>query len=100
MYKILDKQQHNINVVELTDGEFKGCQFIFGGIKFLEDKLEFEYDIVNGFVVPVDKMTIFVTNIGDSLLLMLEESIKNHDTLFVGGTDKNVIFKNIDSDLN
>ena len=70
--KMNDKGFHHI---QINEGEYKGTVFTLGGVWFEEDnKLSFEYDIVEGKIEEGDE--VFGKLLGDYIMEMLLEQLR------------------------
>lgn len=83
----------NQYTVEYTEGKFVGVKIVLGGIKFIENKeqdnctLKYDYDIIEGMINDSDKKE-FDDYIGDTLMQMLSDGVKNNDLVYMGGVDE------------
>ena len=75
-----------ILAIEISDGEYAGTVFSYGEVDFPdpdEPVLSFEYTVHKS---ELDTTTEKFKNIlGDILVEMIEESLKDHTTVFKGG---------------
>lgn len=88
-----DATRDGFYLIELTEGDFKGIIYSFGGVEFIEEgdhaRLKFDYDIENQDEFPnVDKVK-FEEHIGGILVEMIEESLAKHEIVYKGGVDAN-----------
>jgi len=80
--------------IEYTDGKFAGIKIVLGAVKLEENKeqdnctLKYNYDIIEGIVEDSDKKE-FDDYIGDTLMQMLDDGVKNNDLVYTGGVDEN-----------
>ena len=80
--------------IEYTEGKWNGVKIVLGGVRFIENKeqdnctLKYNYDIIEGMIDESDKKE-FDHYIGDTLMQMLSDGIKNNDLVYTGGTDEN-----------
>lgn len=87
-YEVLDyinKEGDSIIAIELTSGRYSGVIYSYGKVEFpdeLEPILSFEYILHEGNIEEVDN---FKKTIGDILVEIIEESVKNRTTVFSGG---------------
>lgn len=101
MTKLLHKIQYetepygtNQYSIEYTDGKFAGIKIVLGAVKLEENKeqdnctLKYNYDIIEGIVEDSDKKE-FDDYIGDTLMQMLDDGVKNNDLVYTGGVDEN-----------
>lgn len=101
MTKLLHKIQYetepygtNQYSIEYTDGKFAGIKIVLGAVKLEENKeqdnctLKYNYDIIEGIVEDSDKKE-FDDYIGDTLMQMLDDGVKNNDLVYSGGVDEN-----------
>lgn len=80
----------DLHPVQIDEGEFTGCQVIFGQLSFDESPigipvLKFDYDIVNGYTVKKDRMESFVAVVGQLIEQILVESLEKEDVIYKGG---------------
>ena len=79
--------------VRLTEGKFAGVKYVLGKTELIEDKvkdnltLKYHYDIIESKVEDSDKSE-FETLIGDVLMQMLSDGVKNNDLVYSGGVDE------------
>jgi hypothetical protein len=88
--KILEEKINDINVIQIEDGEFKGCQFIIGGIEFdqkEEGLLHFDYEITNQFTVEKERMEDFVNMVGSVLTGLIDEALEQQSLIYKNGVD-------------
>jgi hypothetical protein len=72
-------------IIEIDSGDFAGIQYTIGEVSFPdgdEPILHFNYDIIKGSVVDKSAFEKFV---GDTLVKMIEESLRENTTVFKGG---------------
>jgi hypothetical protein len=80
--------------IEYTEGKYAGIKIVLGGVKLEENAeqdnctLKYNYDIIEGIVADSDKKE-FDTYIGDTLMQMLSDGVKNNDLVYSGGVDEN-----------
>ena len=80
--------------IEYTDGKYAGIKIILGAVKLEESReqdnctLKYDYDIIEGIVEDSDKKE-FDNYIGDTLMQMLSDGVKNNDLVYSGGVDEN-----------
>lgn len=89
-YNYFDKSGTEVIALELLEGPFSGTIFSFGKVEFPdpdEPILSFEYTIHEGHIHDDDK-EVFRNCLGDILVEILEESIKDKTTVFKGGIDE------------
>lgn len=83
---LVDKD--NVAYIHLLEGEYKGVNFNFGKVSFQEEGdgmiMSFEYDLREN--ATVDDTTKFEKTIGDLLLEIIEQNLRNNDILYKGGT--------------
>lgn len=87
----VEPYEDNAYAITLLTTDDVGIKFKFGRVSFDENlhesgdaMLNFDYDIIEG--TPRD-LKAFEKTIGDLLVKMLEESLKNNTTVFANGTD-------------
>lgn len=86
-YNYFDSTGTEVIALEILEGEFKGTIFSFGKVEFPDPEepvLSFEYTLHQGYVSEDNKQT-FKTCLGDILVNILEESLKDKTTVFKGG---------------
>ena len=75
--------------IKILKGEYAGVVYKFGSVSFSEDEedpmLHFSYDIVDGDVSNKDGFEKFI---GDRLVEMLEEMVKERSLIYSGGTNE------------
>jgi len=75
--------------VQLDEGEFAGCQVVFGAISFGgtddEPVLKFDYDIVNDYTVNKSHIPAFEQVVGEVITQILVESIERQEVIYKGG---------------
>jgi hypothetical protein len=97
MTKLLHKIQYetepygtNQYSVTLTEGKFAGVKYVLGKTELIEGKdnltLKYHYDIIESKVEDSD-VKEFETLIGDVLMQMLSDGVKNNDLVYSGGVD-------------
>jgi hypothetical protein len=97
MTKLLHKIQYetepygtNQYSVTLTEGKFAGIKYVLGKTELIEGKdnltLKYHYDIIESKVEDSD-VKEFETLIGDVLMQMLSDGVKNNDLVYSGGVD-------------
>jgi len=80
--------------VTLTEGKFAGVKYVLGKTELIENEnkdnltLKYTYDIIESKIEDSDKPE-FETLIGDVLMQMLSDGVKNNDLVYSGGTDAN-----------
>lgn len=87
MYKITDEILHNLNVIEITEGDLAGVKFIMGEIKFDEHEeglLHYEYTIAPNSK-PVDDMEKFKEVSSTILVDLLEHALAKNEVIYKGG---------------
>jgi len=76
--------------VTLTEGKFAGVKYVLGKTELIEGKdnltLKYHYDIIESKVEDSD-VKEFETFIGDVLMQMLSDGVKNNDLVYSGGVD-------------
>ncbi len=101
MMKLLHKIQYetepygtNQYSIEYTNGKYTGIKIVLGAVKLEENQkqdnctLKYNYDIIEGIVEDSDKKE-FDNYIGDTLMQMLSDGVKNNDLIYSGGVDEN-----------
>jgi hypothetical protein len=80
--------------IEYTNGKYAGIKIVLGAVKLEENQkqdnctLKYNYDIIEGIVEDSDKKE-FDNYIGDTLMQMLSDGVKNNDLIYSGGVDEN-----------
>ena len=80
--------------IEYTHGKYAGIKIVLGAVKIEENQeqdnctLKYNYDIIGGIVEDSDKKE-FDNYIGDTLMQMLSDGVKNNDLIYSGGVDEN-----------
>jgi hypothetical protein len=80
--------------IEYTNGKYTGIKIVLGAVKLEENQkqdnctLKYNYDIIEGIVEDSDKKE-FDNYIGDTLMQMLNDGVKNNDLIYSGGVDEN-----------
>ncbi len=79
-------------VLACTDAPFEGIQFYYEGMRFADEEnkdgsidMKFEYELVDS-TVPAELKEKFEQYIGDALISILEEQVKQQQAVFKGGT--------------
>lgn len=91
--KEVDDPNHKGDVftLELLEEPFSGKLIQFGGVRIEEDDgqaiLHFEYDVINEADSPVADKNAMNKYLGDLLVEMIEEGIKNNSLVYKGGID-------------
>lgn len=92
MFKVLSEKKNGFDVIEITDGIFKGFQIVYGKVKFAEEPNEdgtytlyFDCDVVNDLVITDNDA--FRQVAGDILTALIEISIKEANCLLKGGSE-------------
>ena len=101
MMKLLHKIQYetepygtNRYSIEYTHGKYAGIKIVLGAVKIEENQeqdnctLKYNYDIIGGIVEDSDKKE-FDNYIGDTLMQMMSDGVKNNDLIYSGGVDEN-----------
>lgn len=87
-YTETNNEKDGFHAIQLEEGEFKGCQFIYGAVEFdqqNEGHIHFDYEIVNGFTLKKERMHTFVNTLGDLLMQIIEEDLAKHEVVYTGG---------------
>jgi len=80
--------------ITLTEGKFAGVKYVLGKTELIEDKKKdnltylITKDPTMSFTEDSDKAE-FEHLIGDVLMQMLSDGVKNNDLVYSGGTDAN-----------
>lgn len=79
--------------IMFEDDKFSSIMFTYGKVEFKDEDEEaatmsFEYDIVEGTLAPELKEE-FEKKVGDLLITMIEEGVKDRSLVYKGGTDEN-----------
>ncbi|NDB60077.1 hypothetical protein EB001_16750 [bacterium] len=76
--------------ITLTEGKFAGVKYVLGKTELIEGEdnltLKYHYDIIESKVEDSD-VKEFETLIGDVLMQMLSDGVKNNDLVYSGGVD-------------
>jgi len=101
MTKLLHKIQYetepygtNRYSIEYTHGKYAGIKIVLGAVKIEENQeqdnctLKYNYDIIGGIVEDSDKKE-FDNYIGDTLMQMMSDGVKNNDLIYSGGVNEN-----------
>ncbi len=90
MYTVLDNKLNDFNIIEITDGRFKGCKFVFGEIKFADEPnddgtytVSFDYVLAEEY--HVTDAEEFKTVLGDIMVSLLEVAADESMLLMKGG---------------
>lgn len=89
MYEVVDyfnNEGENVIAIEITEGEFTGTIFSYGEVSFPDPDqpvLSFNYTVHE--TSQDTESDRFKNTIGDMLTEMIEESLKEKDTVFKGG---------------
>lgn len=84
--------------IEILEHKFSGITFKYGRVEFIEGEdnltLKFDYDIIENKHsdtndIPEADKEEFKTALGDLLVQMLQEGVKNNDLIYTGGVDEN-----------
>lgn len=82
-----DSDPHSYHI-EILGGKFKGIVYKFGGVSITEEnddaQMHFSYDVVSG-AIPTEDKSEFESFIGDRLIEMLEEQLKERSVVYNGG---------------
>jgi hypothetical protein len=72
-------------VIEIMEGDFKGVKYTLGEVSFPDEDepvLSFHYDIIEGIV---DDLPAFEKFVGDQLVIMIEQTLRDKTIVFKGG---------------
>jgi hypothetical protein len=84
--------------LELLEHKFSGITFKYGKAEFIEQEdnltLKFDYDIIDNKHSDINEISEadkeeFKTALGDLLIQMMQEGVKNNDLIYTGGADEN-----------
>jgi len=82
-------QPSDMHPIQIDEGEFAGCQVIFGALSFggtdEEPILKFDYEIVNDYNVNESRIHMFEQNLGELITQILVESIERQEVIYKGG---------------
>ena len=89
-YELTDKNSDNgLAIIRITEGEFKNVEFEFGKVTFGEDDEEDNCKVIFDFAVTIppkdmsvqeaEKVLELQDTIGNILINLLEESVKNDE---------------------
>jgi hypothetical protein len=79
--------------IEYNEGKYAGVKIVLGRVKLEENPeqdnctLKYHYDIIEGKIEESDKKD-FDYYIGDTIMQMLDDGIKNNDLVYTGGVDE------------
>ena len=76
--------------IEIEDHMYTGVKFTIDRVAFDEDKgtLKYNYDIIEN-KCPNYNQKDFEYQVGNLIMQMIEEGIKNNDLVYTGGVDEN-----------
>jgi len=80
--------------IAISEGKFAGVKYVLGKTELIENKdndnltLKYHYDIIESKIEDSD-IPEFETLIGDILMQMLSDGVKNNDLVYSGGVDEN-----------
>jgi|APCry1669188970_1035186.scaffolds.fasta_scaffold06107_5 hypothetical protein len=91
-----ETEPYNVNQYSVTvsEGKFAGVKYVLGKTELVEDKdndnltLKYHYDIIDSKIEDSD-IPEFEKLIGDILMQMLSDGVKNNDLIYSGGVDAN-----------
>jgi|694.fasta_scaffold00052_77 hypothetical protein len=89
-YNYFDASGTEVVALEILEDKFKGSIFSFGKVEFPDPNepiLNFEYTLHQGYISD-DNKEDFKNCLGDILVQILEESLKDKTTVFKGGIDE------------
>lgn len=83
--------------IEVTDGEYQGIKFLLGKVELKENQeqdnctLKYNYDIIENPVEfqTQEEVNAFERFVGDLLMQMLSDGVKQNDLVYTGGVDEN-----------
>lgn len=75
----------DMHPIQIDEGQFSGCQVIYGAVSIQEDVLKFDYEIVNDYTVKTGQEKEFIQMLGDILVEIIEESITRNEIIYKGG---------------
>jgi hypothetical protein len=84
--------------LELLEHKFSGITFKYGKVELLEAEdnltLKFDYDIIENKhsdlnEIPEAQEKEFKQTLGDLLVQMMHDGVKNNDLIYTGGVDEN-----------
>jgi hypothetical protein len=87
-------ERNGVIALELTDGEYSGIIFSYGGVRFEENeardnlKVHFDYEIHEGEDKLKDKVA-FEKDLGDFIIEMIIDGIEKNNLVYKGGIDEN-----------
>jgi len=92
MYKVTEKDVDGFQVLEMTQGEFIGVQWVYGGIKVNENEddtatLSYDYDIKSDHQLTEEQKEKFGKLTGDILITILEKQLENNEAIYTGGSE-------------
>jgi len=80
--------------IKISEGKFADVRYVLGKTELIENKendnltLKYHYDIIESKVEDSD-IPEFEKLIGDILMQMLSDGVKNNDLVYSGGVDAN-----------
>jgi len=87
-YELTGIVEHNVSVIKIIKGEFEGVEYTYGSVAVEEDhekksaSLNFQYTIIAGDVGS--RTEAWRLLIGDILLSMLDDQIKDESVIYKG----------------
>ena len=93
-YEVLSRtDQNGYYFIELTEGDFKGIIYSFGGVELIEEgdhaRLKYDYVIEDKEDYPNLDVKAFEHFIGDILVDMITEGLALKTLVYKGGVDEN-----------
>lgn len=82
-------EERRVNSIKFLSGPYRGLVFSYGKVEFIED--EFSEELVVKFTYDVHEHVItddyIVTYLGDFLVMMIREQLRDNELLYSGGVD-------------
>lgn len=92
-YSAMPETESGFIVLRLEEGEFSGTEFTLGEVKFADEEnedgsinLQYDLNVINKKMNEAD-FDNFKTIVGDLLVDILEEQVKNNEVVYHGGVD-------------
>ena len=91
-FELTNEFENGFHGIRITEGEFKDIEFCYGAVAVEEDQekdcvtLKFDYNLLLGN--PKANLSGFTETIGDILVHLIDEQIKNNEVVYYGGVDE------------
>lgn len=86
-FEYVPSPDSDVIVIRINEGEYAGVSYTIGGVSFPDNDagiLKFDYTIVDGAVANKEAFEIFI---GDALVEMIIEGLKDKSLIYKGGTE-------------